>query len=123
MRPLRVVLAVSLVGLPLGSSACYSNVDSFAQRAAKLYCKRLEECNKSFFEDVYDGDIDKCREEYEDSLLDVYNDLECEYDAEEGRACISEAYSSRKDCSDGADNAINDACEDVYYDCSAPWGG
>jgi len=98
-------------------SGCYGDADAFIVAKAKQDCKRLASCNASFFEDVYDGDMDKCRETQEDIIEVAYNLLDRigDYDPEEGRECVSATRAARNDCSDGGDDEVQDACDRVVH--------
>lgn len=112
-------LAPSLVALPLLSalalplSGCYADIESFAEKGAKHWCTRLENCNRSAFEDLYDGDMERCRSDVHEAILDfddTKEDLGCTYDAEDGKRCIQSARKVRNDCSDDADALMLDDC-------------
>ncbi|MCX4245740.1 hypothetical protein [Paraliomyxa miuraensis] len=120
MKPSRTpFLALSLLSSLALLSGCYGDVESFAKTTAKHSCKRLAECQRADFEDRYGGDLERCRDEtYTDFLnaYDIAQDFNCEYDPDEGKACGSTIKSLRGDCSDEADQDINDACEEIF-DC------
>lgn len=114
MRPSALFTAATLlVGLSLPSSGCYSDVETFAKRGAKHWCHRLEECYRATFEDAYDGDMERCRNEVEESLLDFDDaqaDLGCEYEPDDAKQCVETARSIKSDCSDEADQLMVDDC-------------
>lgn len=118
MRPTVLIASVSiLLSLPVGG--CYDNVETFAKRAAKHNCKRVRECQKSQFEDQYNGDLGRCRDEQYTDFLDLHDNLLgelCDYVPDEARECATTIRSYKKDCSDEADDDIADACDRVY-DC------
>ena len=110
----RVLAALTLVVSVF--AGCYGDSDSFIVAKAKQDCVRLAECNRSFFEDAYDGDMARCQEQQEE-LQDAFRDLAevlADYDPEEGKKCVSVSRSLRKDCSNAADDDIADACDRVY---------
>jgi len=101
----------------LGSSGCYGNFDSFAQRLAKLQCKRFANCEPSDYADAYGDDHQRCRDDMEDALQDeaaIYELADLEYDSTEGRLCLETSYSARNDCGSDATEDIADACEEVF---------
>ncbi len=111
----RATLGLS-TALVLLLSGCYSDVDSFVVAKAKQDCKRLASCNASFFSDVYDDDLDKCRATEEDALqtgIDILEAFGREYDPEQGRTCVSATRAARNDCSSGGDDDVFDACDRV----------
>lgn len=116
-RPALLLALPLLASLSLPLSGCYSDVESFAKQAAKHGCKRLRECDKSRFDDEYDGDLGRCKDDAYTDYLDVNDTLEalgCDY-APDGAADCDKAIRQRKtDCSDEADQDILDACEDAY---------
>jgi hypothetical protein len=113
----RVTMLFPLLALFL-SVGCYNDSDSFIEASAKFSCVRLDECDRSAFEDRYNGDMAACRIDYEDKLEDVYDFIGgvCEYVPEEGKKCISTQRAYKRDCSSTADNAINNDCDKVV-DC------
>lgn len=131
-RPvLRAALCASLL-LPL--SACYGDAESFAKKSAKLYCQRLEACYRAQFEDRFNGDLERCRDDLYTDVLDFddqQNNRNCEYDPDRGKQCIDTLRETKDDCSNDADQLIIDDCAgnpisaaflqpaEVYH-CSAP---
>jgi hypothetical protein len=103
-------LLVGLVSLPL--SGCYSDVETFAKRGAKAWCQRLENCYRASFDDLYDGDMDRCRDEVEDNILDQDDDVygNCEYEPDDAKQCVKTARAIKDDCSDEADQLMVDDC-------------
>lgn len=110
-------LAPSLIALPLLSAlalpGCYGNPESFAKKAAKLYCERYEVCYRANFDDQYDGDVAECRDDVFDHVTD-YDELQsdngCEYDRDRGQRCIKTMRDIRDDCSDNADERFYEDC-------------
>lgn len=117
-RTLAVLLAALPAALGLLCTSCYGDPDSFIVAKAKYDCIRLAECNRSFFEDAYNGDMAECRQEVEDGLdsaRDLLEALNQDYDQDEGQECISVSRSLKHDCSNNADDDIADACDRVYH--------
>lgn len=117
-----------MLGLMLGSTmvatGCYGNVDAFIEKKAKLDCKRVEECDRSTFENAYNGDQDRCRSDTETllhGLNDIFDAAGCEYDPDEGRLCIKTSRQLKKTCGSDADQDIVDDCEEVLR-CGAGLG-
>ena len=117
----RVALAFLLT-----CTACYSQPDGFITAVAKHTCKRTRECNQSFFDNEYGGDMGACREDREEfavGIFDAAENLDCEYIPEEGRECIAALRENRTDCSSDADEEILRECGlnfDLsidYFDC------
>jgi hypothetical protein len=110
--PAVLTAATLLVGLPLPLSGCYSDVETFATRGAKHWCHRLEECYRASFDDLYDGDMDRCRDDVEDRILDEHDDVygNCEYEPDAAKACVKTAREIKNDCSDAADQRMIDDC-------------
>ena len=104
----------------VGSSSlggCYSDVESFAERAARLDCKRLRECRKDVFEMEFDGDMGRCRDEFETVALnraDEFEEAGCDYVPEKARECIKAGRENKKECSESATEDILDACDRVF---------
>lgn len=107
-----ISLGIALViGLAAG---CYGDEESFCERSAKLDCVRLEECNKSAYENRYDGNMDDCRDDIEAACEDAFalgELLDCDYDPPGGRDCIHAKYSNRRECDSDADDEISDECD------------
>ncbi|MCA9712068.1 MAG: hypothetical protein KDK70_39900 [Myxococcales bacterium] len=118
LRVPALLTGLSLLSLPL--CGCFANVEHFADKAAKHSCKRLRECRKADFEERYDGDLARCRDDQYTDFLDfhdnVLEELHCEYIPDEARECVSVMRAVNKDCSEAADDDISDACDRVY-DC------
>lgn len=117
MRPRSLCLSLlSLAAL----ASCYSSADKFSAKVAKYECTWLEECAKSQFEDQYDGDRAKCRDEVQDGieeLIDAAEALGCEYDPDGGKECGNALRKSQKECSsDEFEDNLDGAC-DEYLDC------
>jgi hypothetical protein len=118
-RPALLASLPLLASLSLPLTGCYGDEEAFAKTTAKHSCKRLRECDKSQFDDMYGGDLQRCRDEqYTDFLdaADIAADFNCEYDSDQGQACGSTVRELKTDCSDDADRDIVDACEEVF-DC------
>jgi hypothetical protein len=117
--PVLLVALPLLASLALPLSGCYSDVESFAKVAAKHGCKRLRECDKARFDDEYDGDLGRCKDDAYTDYLDLNDMLEtlgCDYSPDGAQDCDKMIRSLKTDCSDDADQDIVDACEDAY-DC------
>lgn len=118
MSKLRTSLGLVICASLLGG--CYGNVDAFAKRAAALSCKRTKNCDGSAFDELYKGDMGRCKDDVEDNLHDqldpLIDDAGCDYDAKEGRLCIKTANKLKNECSDDADQDIADDCAEVL-DC------
>jgi hypothetical protein len=103
--------------LALGISAgCYSSEESFIERASKLECVRQRECNKSAFENQFDGDMDECRQAHEDVwelAFDIGDFAGCDYEPPGGRECIHAKFYNRTECGADATDEINDACDQL----------
>lgn len=123
-----------LASLCLPLAGCYGDVETFAKRGAKHWCHRLEECYRASFDDLYDGDMDRCRDEVEENLLEFDHgqaDRGCEYEPDDAKRCVQTARDVHDDCSDAADQLMTDHCygdplsaivfapSEVYH-CSAP---
>ena len=114
MRPRIVAALLALFSL----SGCYNDADSFIVAKAKHDCIRFAECNAALFEDIYGGNMDECRVKQEDLLdgiRDIAEGLGGEYDPAEGKECMAATRSLKRDCSNGADDEIGDACDRVYH--------
>lgn len=101
-------------------TGCYGNADSFITTKAKLDCKRIKECDRSRYDDAFNGDMGRCRDDIEDTLQDLNNIAElanCEYDPDEGRLCIKTSRALKKTCGSDADRDILDDCEEVFQGC------
>ncbi len=94
--------------------SCASTSEGFWAQAGPLYCSRLEECEKSRFEETYD-DQAECKEGYADyaeDMLDCLDEGDCEYDPEDGADLLADYR--KADCNDRGDE-IEDITE--VYNC------
>lgn len=105
---------LGVCGLASGlMGGCYGNFDSFAERKAHLECVRLKKCDGDTFQNVYDGKAERCRDDREDAWQDfdtIASAAGLEYDPEEGRICIEQAWNNRRVCGSEAERDINEAC-------------
>lgn len=88
----RLLLLSLASGIFLG---CYSTLDSFNKRMAKLGCELAEACHPDFAA-VY-PDREACRDVVESELNETF--IHCTYDPERGRACIRAFKRRKHDCS------------------------
>lgn len=119
----RALLLVSLSA----TSACYGDFENFVERAAKLECKRLENCearNYSQYEETCAGLSCKrdarrrCRDDIEDRWRALDRNDRCEYDPDEAELCIEALRKNKRQCP-GSDVNIDppDDCGFVF-DCN-----
>ena len=109
---------LSLAAIVL-TTGCTGTPEQFAKTAARLECKRSKECDKSFFDEEYGGDLGRCKGDREDFWLDLNDELDdigCDYDKDEAKKCVKAVRSNKNDCSDDADEDIADECAEVW-DC------
>lgn len=102
--------------LAVGLSACASvnKPEGFASAQAKVSCQGLKKCNLAFFLEEY-RDMPDCIDEQTDDNDDLFRDLEdaeCEYDADEAKACLEATQEYARTCEDP---------EDVAEDCAEVW--
>ncbi len=108
-RAVALLTGLSFLLLP----GCYGDVESFSKAAAKHNCRRQETCYRANFDDQYNGDMQRCRDDQYTDVLDfddTQRDRGCEYDKDDGKRCIKTLKEFRDDCSDAADEAIFDDC-------------
>lgn len=114
MRPPALLTALPLLAsLSLPLSGCYGDVESFAKKGAKQYCRRLDTCNRAVFDDLYSGDMGRCRDDVYTDILD-FDDVKdaagCNYDPDDAKRCIQTAKELHDDCSSAAQSRIDDDC-------------
>mgnify|MGYP000175573253 CR=1 FL=1 len=102
----KVLLAALASGIVLG---CYSTLESFNKRVAKLSCVNAKECQTAAYEEAY-GSLSECRDDVKEGLDELF--AGCSYDASKGRKCIHELYKRRKDCGDYDMSGVSE-CEGV----------
>lgn len=102
-------LALALhVGILLG---CYSTLDSFSNRLARLVCVNTRECARADFDAEYDS-LSECTDDTSRDLRLAFGG--CFYDETLGRECIHGIYRRRKDC-DLFVVDIPTECEGILY--------
>ena len=108
------LLAIALA--PLLVTGCYSNSESFWQKAATLSCQSAQECNKASFEAAYSS-MDDCIDTISQNGVDLTST--CEYDPKQGRECIkaSKKYQGVCDLNASELDELQNACEDTHTDC------
>lgn len=85
-----------VTALLLGAFAgCYTNLESFHARMAKLGCINARECKRAQFDAEFTSLAD-CKEQVTADLDGLFGG--CSYDAKAGRACVHATYARRKDC-------------------------
>jgi hypothetical protein len=90
------VILFALAGLTGGAVVgCYSTLDSFDKRMAKLGCINVRECQPEAFAAEYDS-LGECTDDVKAELDTAF--AGCSYDAARGRSCIHAIYRMRKDC-------------------------
>ncbi|MCA9634824.1 MAG: hypothetical protein KC420_02185 [Myxococcales bacterium] len=105
------LLAALLVG------ACYNDEGDYIVARAKYQCIRISECDGTTFANFYDGNMDKCRADFEDffTKADDLADVLFDYDPDEAKECIKAARKNKTTCGAGADDEISDACDRVFH--------
>ncbi len=88
----RLMLFALVSGISIG---CYSTLDSFDKRMAKLACINAQECQAADFAATYDS-IGDCTDDAKADLDVAFSG--CTYDASRGRDCVHAVYKRRKDC-------------------------
>lgn len=112
-----------LASLSLPLAGCYADVESASKRGAKHVCKRMHECDRSQFDNEYNGDFGRCRDDKYTEYLDAHDaweDLGCDYDPDDAKTCVETIKALTTDCSNDADREILDACGlalEEIYDC------
>lgn len=104
-------------------TACGISENQFPKEYAAAVCNYADKCEKSFYNEEYDGRSD-CRDDVEDDfdLDDEFYD-ECEFDPEKARACIRSIEKATKTCDP---DDFDDDCEEIWecdFDGSSPGGG
>lgn len=123
-RPRRhslVVLVLSAV-----CSGCYNDFEDFVERAARLECKRLENCdaaNYSQYEEPCAGlscnrdTRRRCRDDIEARWRGLDRNDRCEYDPDEARLCIKALRQEKRECPGSGDIDPPSDC-DFVFDCN-----
>ena len=117
--PSRFPPSALLLGVALTS--CYSDFESFRDKAANLICKGIRACEDGLAGAGYDS-MEDCEASQIDLLEHHYGT--CDYFEDEGRACIR-ALRRRKNACYGGAKSFTDVCDvdRVFDGCSPTWVG
>jgi hypothetical protein len=96
-------LAISLGG-------CKVDQDGFAADFPTAYCQRQQDCREGSTPDGGSSELEECKEEWAEYLVDVAADKRCEYDGSSALQCLQALEDS--DCDE------NTA---IYYECKGAW--
>lgn len=97
--------------LTLLLTGCFLVVDedTYPQQFASLYCNRLLECSRGYFEAEYDADMEDCVDDQVDRIEDYPSS--CDFDDDEARDCLEKVQAST--CGDLTEDYPKD-CGKVY---------
>ncbi len=115
------------LGLALGLAGCYADFEGFVDRAARLECKRLDNCearNYSQYEEPCSGlscnrdTRRRCRDDIETRWRSLDRNDRCEYDPDEAKLCIDALRDAKRECPGGVGDI--DPPEDCgfVFDCN-----
>ena len=114
------VRRVLVLGLGLSlTPGCAIEVENFVKSAAAVSCRRTRECNRTYFDQEYGGDLGTCKDTLRDELRELADnaaDAGCEYIPKGGRRCLRSGRKNKSNCGFDADQQVTDDCAGVF-DC------
>ncbi len=82
--------------------------DAFKEQFSYGICQRLSECQRGYYENEYDGDLEDCADDVDDGLDDIDGG---DFDEDQAADCMEEVRSIS--CGDLYEDGLED-CEEVW---------